>query len=90
MSRQCKAETISDLNERMMMKCARMVDKNKGGGNFCSSGASEGGAEAIGANLNQPVKLGLWQQFLWQKRLQSRGGGRRGGARQGARGGRHP
>ena len=52
-----------------------MGDKNEGGGNFCSSGASEGGAEAIGANLNRPVKLDLWQQFLWQKRLQSRGGG---------------
>ena len=67
-----------------------MGDKNEGGGNFCSSGASEGGAEAIGANLIRPVKLGLWQQFFWQKRLQSRGGGRRGGARQGARGRRHP
>ena len=54
-SRQCEAETISDLSERMMTKCAIMVDKNKGGGNFCSSGAFEGGAEAIGvigANSN--------------------------------------
>ena len=68
----------SELSERAVC----MGDKNEGGGNFCSSGASEGGAEAIGANLIRPVKLGLWQQ--------SRGGGRRRGARQGARGGRHP
>ena len=47
----------------MRAQCARVI-KNKGGGNFCSSGASEGGAEAIGANLNRPFKLGLWQHFF--------------------------
>ena len=42
---------------------------------FCSFGASEGGAEAIGANPNWPSKLGLWQHVFWQKRWYQGGGG---------------
>ena len=38
--------------------------KNKGGGNFCSSGASEGGAEAIGANPNLTFDAWFVATFL--------------------------
>ena len=62
----------------MRAQCPRVI-KNKGGGYFCSSGASEGEVEAIGANLNRPPGLVCGSISFWQKRWQSRGGGRRGG-----------
>ena len=56
--------SLSGEGIKLSVEAVCVGDRNKGGGNFCSSWASEGGAEAIGANLNQPFKLGLWQHFF--------------------------
>ena len=63
-----------ELSQRVEMHWARMTEcLDKGGGNCVPLGASEGGAEAIGANPNWLLNLGLWQHFFVAEEMMTKG-----------------
>ena len=58
-------QELAELDERVRMQCARMKGFwTREEGTFVPLGASEGGAEAIGAIPSLPLNLGMWQHFF--------------------------